>query len=105
PRVTHPFAAVLGAEAPFSLDLHVLGAPPAFVLSQDQTLQRKLGELVSSRRLKPRTLARDSFGSRRSRREPRRVPLELRFQPASPFALAIRISKTKPTRRRKRAAL
>ena len=24
---------------PFSLDLHVLGTPPAFVLSQDQTLQ------------------------------------------------------------------
>ncbi|MCK7605365.1 hypothetical protein L3V64_003015, partial [Geobacillus stearothermophilus] len=24
------------------LDLHVLGTPPAFVLSQDQTLQRKL---------------------------------------------------------------
>jgi hypothetical protein len=27
---------------PFSLDLHVLGAPPAFVLSQDQTLQFEL---------------------------------------------------------------
>src|SRR5258705_13751352 len=26
----------------FSLDLHVLGTPPAFVLSQDQTLQLKL---------------------------------------------------------------
>ena len=25
----------------FSLDLHVLGTPPAFVLSQDQTLQFK----------------------------------------------------------------
>ena len=25
-----------------ALDLHVLGTPPAFVLSQDQTLQRKL---------------------------------------------------------------
>ena len=39
----------------FSLDLHVLGAPPAFVLSQDQTLReetdcpaRRQGELVSS---------------------------------------------------------
>ena len=38
-RVTHPCAALLRAEAPFSLDLHVLGLPPAFVLSQDQTLQ------------------------------------------------------------------
>ena len=27
----------------FSLDLHVLGTPPAFVLSQDQTLQLKVG--------------------------------------------------------------
>ncbi|RAL21729.1 hypothetical protein DL240_12815 [Lujinxingia litoralis] len=38
-RVTHPFAAVLRTEVPFSLDLHVLGTPPAFILSQDQTLQ------------------------------------------------------------------
>ena len=36
PRVTHPFATRL-RRAPF--DLHVLGMPPAFVLSQDQTLQ------------------------------------------------------------------
>ena len=28
----------------FALDLHVLGAPPTFVLSQDQTLQFKLGK-------------------------------------------------------------
>src|SRR5690606_14518249 len=28
-------------KAPSSHDLHVLGTPPAFVLSQDQTLQRK----------------------------------------------------------------
>ena len=26
----------------FSLDLHVLSAPPAFVLSQDQTLRKEL---------------------------------------------------------------
>ena len=35
PRVTHPCAAPGRNPA---LDLHVLGAPPAFVLSQDQTL-------------------------------------------------------------------
>ena len=37
-RVTHPFA---GAPElpPEPLDLHVLSTPPAFVLSQDQTLQ------------------------------------------------------------------
>src|SRR5690242_4955466 len=36
-RVTHPFAGdpLLGP-----LDLHVLSTPPAFVLSQDQTLQK-----------------------------------------------------------------
>src|SRR5690606_6406711 len=37
-RVTHPFATGLH-RAPS--DLHVLSAPPAFVLSQDQTLQYK----------------------------------------------------------------
>ena len=34
-RVTHPFAAG-PLRAP--LDLHVLGTPPAFILSQDRTL-------------------------------------------------------------------
>ena len=32
-----------GPKASFSRDLHVLGTPPAFVLSQDQTLQFDLG--------------------------------------------------------------
>ncbi len=37
-RVTHPFAGC--EELPLRpLDLHVLSTPPAFVLSQDQTLQ------------------------------------------------------------------
>ena len=35
-RVTHPFA---GEVLLPPLDLHVLSTPPAFVLSQDQTLQ------------------------------------------------------------------
>ena len=35
-RVTHPFA---GHRRSGALDLHVLSTPPAFVLSQDQTLQ------------------------------------------------------------------
>ena len=34
--ITHPFAAGLNP-----LDLHVLGTPPAFILSQDQTLNLK----------------------------------------------------------------
>ncbi len=31
-----------GANTDFSFDLHVLGTPPAFVLSQDQTLHQDL---------------------------------------------------------------
>ena len=44
PRVTHPSAAQSlsssseDSENSASLDLHVLGTPPAFILSQDQTL-------------------------------------------------------------------
>ena len=44
PRVTHPFAALPPEGLPlqrFPLDLHVLSTPPAFVLSQDQTLRRE----------------------------------------------------------------
>src|SRR5688572_1007427 len=37
-RVTHPFAGPPELP-PKALDLHVLSTPPAFVLSQDQTLQ------------------------------------------------------------------
>ena len=40
-RVTHPSATMIWKQAPKSpFDLHVLGVPPAFVLSQDQTLHR-----------------------------------------------------------------
>jgi hypothetical protein len=46
PRVTHPFATLLRAEAPFAFDLHVLGTPPALILSQDQTLMLKLRTLA-----------------------------------------------------------
>ena len=41
-RVTHPFAALLAPEGTFSLDLHVLGTPPTFILSQDQALHHKI---------------------------------------------------------------
>ena len=38
-RVTQPSAALsIVAEATITLDLHALSAPPAFTLSQDQTL-------------------------------------------------------------------
>jgi hypothetical protein len=43
PRVTHPFAARVPRRA-LPLDLHVLSTPPAFVLSQDQTLQQNLAK-------------------------------------------------------------
>ena len=36
-RVTHPFAT---KSRRTSFDLHVLGTPPAFILSQDQTLRK-----------------------------------------------------------------
>ena len=39
PRVTHPCATLLRTEVPFAFDLHVLSTPPAFNLSQNQTLQ------------------------------------------------------------------
>ena len=53
PRVTHPSAAWFCSELNIldleysilskpSLDLHVLGTPPAFILSQDQTLIKNL---------------------------------------------------------------
>ncbi len=41
-RVTHPFATLLTPEGAFAFDLHVLGMPPAFNLSQDQTLRLNL---------------------------------------------------------------
>ena len=42
PRVTHPSAArIRNRSLVISLDLHVLSLPPAFVLSQDQTLKLK----------------------------------------------------------------
>ena len=38
-HITHPFATDVQAHP---LDLHVLGMPPAFILSQDQTLNKVL---------------------------------------------------------------
>ena len=40
------------AEASFAHDLHVLGTPPAFILSQDQTLQ--FGSCTAPNRLRAR---------------------------------------------------
>ena len=43
--LTRPPLASLPKEI-HSLDLHVLGTPPAFVLSQDQTLTKKFNHLL-----------------------------------------------------------
>ena len=45
-QITHALltrAPLYSGRSPFSFDLHVLGTPPAFVLSQDQTLHLILG--------------------------------------------------------------
>ena len=48
PRVTHPFATkVTGASSGPSFDLHVLSMPPAFALSQDQTLHCMFDSVLS----------------------------------------------------------
>ena len=55
-RVTHPFA---GHPLLDALDLHVLSTPPAFVLSQDQTLQEKEFESSSNAVFSKRSLKKD----------------------------------------------
>src|SRR5439155_1026493 len=56
PRVTHPFATLLIPCGTFAFDLHVLGTPPALILSQDQTL------MLSSLSPSTRSLARTRSG-------------------------------------------
>ena len=54
PRVTHPSATKLRSIRKFLLtpfDLHVLGTPPAFILSQDQTLMLNIVSSLSHRKL------------------------------------------------------
>ena len=48
-RITHPFATLTQEQAPgIPFDLHVLSTPPAFVLSQDQTLYKSYQHSVSA---------------------------------------------------------
>jgi len=45
PSIPHPFAAFTSKQASkITLDLHASSTPPAFVLSQDQTLHKKFIE-------------------------------------------------------------
>ena len=57
-QVTHVLLTRSPLEHPpkeaFPLDLHVLSTPPAFVLSQDQTLQQKPKEKNPSRKILPK---------------------------------------------------
>ena len=49
-RVTHPSATMSIKQAQLTpFDLHVLGVPPAFVLSQDQTLHRVVSPIGFTR--------------------------------------------------------
>ena len=50
-RITHPFASISVQQAGLlSIDLHVLGTPPAFILSQDQTLHLISSSIVTASR-------------------------------------------------------
>ena len=60
-RVTHPCATLLTAEAAFAFDLHVLSTPPAFVLSQDQTLQLHIPAKITSNQTRVQSL-KNQFG-------------------------------------------
>ena len=65
PRVTHPSATKDTPEGAPSFDLHVLGTPPAFVLSQDQTLKfaLKLETSSGTNMLRVRSRSKDLLGS------------------------------------------
>src|SRR6516164_9693924 len=86
PRVTHPSAADALLHP---LDLHVLSLPPAFVLSQDQTLKFNLKDPIPTGhvlvKLEDRTLLKRprllSTSSKRIRSTPKKRPLPR--QPAS----------------------
>ena len=57
--ITHPFATLTAKRTwPIPFDLHVLSTPPAFVLSQDQTLHKKLQR--AQNRLEKNTLTKSA---------------------------------------------
>ena len=83
--------------APFALDLHVLGTPPAFVLSQDQTLQYlniEKFELDQSRTLASYNSCVCSELSFCSRRNVKKAHKELTAVSAVLLGLAIQFSKS-----------
>ena len=52
----------IGTEVPGSFDLHVLSTPPAFVLSQDQTLRQDLIRLAEAYPTRSKSPYRTSTG-------------------------------------------
>ena len=78
-----------GPKAWFSLDLHVLSAPPAFVLSQDQTLREEVivSRLPMNRQTGSTTCFTLSLSSKcppHAAREPAERQTGLQFKPPSP---------------------
>ena len=59
PTCYSPVRRFLNPKVPFSLDLHVLSTPPAFVLSQDQTLHERVASQISARRERLASLIRE----------------------------------------------
>ena len=83
--------------AGFSCDLHVLGTPPAFVLSQNQTLQRKFGahfkfynySLTQIEHLKDYLLLEIVFSLSKKNRVGTRQNLHFHELPASSFLIFV----------------
>src|SRR4051812_20313283 len=78
------------AEATFSLDLHVLGPPLTFALSQDQTLHRKFEPALRCR------IVKHPGGCIHVQRG---MSFLLRQKPTSSKRLAIQFSETDPARK------
>ena len=72
-----------------SFDLHVLGTPPAFVLSQDQTLNNSYLKAASSAALKPLSLRNESSFISSKRISFLRLPSG-RLLSKSPFLLVLK---------------
>src|SRR4029077_13915536 len=64
----------LKTEAPRAFDLHVLGMPPAFVLSQDQTLKIIPGQTRLAPRARPKQGLQNARTHARTVSDPRRRP-------------------------------
>ena len=63
-RVTHPFATLPPRRIQgFPFDLHVLGTPPAFILSQDQTLRKFTFRVYLQARLGTQSICLSSYHS------------------------------------------